>query len=487
MSASWSVEGRRGLGAARLLLPARALSQSRAQSPAVLLLCCVAAFAVGLALVRVPVVAVLPAAAILALPLLVSAPVRIVFVVFGILLIFGTSEELTPGKFAYLAGFAAAGVGAFFNVQTLARTPAFAALKPLLHASIALVGLVLVSYPVAHFQGTPPRDWLRDSAPYVMAALAPLFALDAYSSMSKRALERVLLLAGLLGAFSFAATWMARRGIGTLGLEAIGLPTLLLGAALFAYAMSVIIQGGPRRGTWLAAGVLTFALLIASGTRTNVILLAAPFAIVLGARRELGRRSLRLAVALPVVIVLVAVATQSVLKVADADESIVRERIALLLKSGDKSDGSYIERVNSTRAALDSFRSSPIVGVGPGAPFIWEGADGTIFTTRSIDTPVLLVARFGLLGLAWAVLYFISYAVVIRRLARIDPRPTISRLALVGFGAILLANALLLVPFEDKGFTAATLLLFALALRESFEEPRLPAAPPAALPAAARG
>ena len=469
---------------ARLLTPARALSQSRAQGPATLLLCCVAAFAVGLALVRVPVVAVLPAAALAALPLLVSAHLRIVFVVFGMLLIFGTSEELTPGKFAYLAGFGAAGVGAFFNVQTLARTPAFAALKPLVHASIALVGLVLVSFPVAQFQGTPPRDWLRDSAPYVMAALAPLFALDAYASMSKRALERVLVLAGLLGAFSFAATWWERRGIGTLGLDALGLPTLLLGAALFAYAMAVIIQGGPRRGTWLAAGVLTFALLISSGTRTNVILLAAPFAIVFGAARGRGRRSLRLAVALPVVIVLVAVATQSVLKIADADESIVRERIALLLKSGDRSsDGSYIERVNSTRAAWDSFTSSPIVGIGPGAPFVWEGADGTIFTTRSIDTPVLLVARFGLLGLAWAVLYFVSYAVVVRRLARVDPRPTISRLALVGFGAILLANALLLVPFEDKGFTAATLLLFALALRESFEEP----SPPAAVPSAARG
>jgi O-antigen ligase len=455
-----------------LLAPGRALSRGRLHDPAVVLLSCAAAFAVGWAVVEMPTAALLPAAAVASLPLLLSAHARIIFVVFGMLLIFGTSEELTLPKLAYLAGLGVAAGGAIFNVQTVARTPAFHTLKPLVLSSFALVALVLVSFPVAEFQGTFLRDWLRDSAPYVMAAMAPLFALDAYASLSKRALERLLLGAGLLGALSFAVTWMERRGIGTLGLDVLGLPTILLGAALFAYAMSALIQGDKRRGLWLGAGVLTFALLISSGTRTSFILLAAPFAIAFGSTRQLGRRSLRLAIALPLVMVLVAVAAQSVLKAADADEAIVRERISLLFESGSQQDGSYIERVNATRTAWESFRSSPLVGIGPGAEFTYAAADGQVVITRNIDTPILLLARFGLVGLVWVVIFAVAYIAVIRRLARADPQPTVSRLALIGFGSILLANALLLVPFEDKGFSAAILLLFALALRESFGEPR---------------
>ncbi len=99
--------------------------------------------------------------------------------------------------------------------------------------------------------------------------------------------------------------------------------------------------------------------------------------------------------------VLVAVAAQSVLKAADADEAIVRERISLLFESGSQQDGSYIERVNATRTAWESFRSSPLVGIGPGAAFTYAAADGQVVITRNIDTPILLLARFGLVGLVW--------------------------------------------------------------------------------------
>ncbi len=255
MSASWSVEGRRRLGTERLLLaPGRALSHGRLHDPAVVLLSCAAAFAVGWAVVEMPTAALLPAAAVASLPLLLSAHARIVFVVFGMLLIFGTSEELTLPKLAYLAGLGVAAGGAIFNVQTVARTPAFHALKPLVLSSFALVG--------ARPRLLPGRRSSREPSSATGCAtrrrtswrrMAPLFALDAYASLSKRALERLLLGAGLLGALSFAVTWMERRGIGTLGLDVLGLPTLLLGAALFAYAMSALIQGDQRRGTMARA------------------------------------------------------------------------------------------------------------------------------------------------------------------------------------------------------------------------------------------
>lgn len=430
----------------------------------------------GWSVVEMPAVALLPVAALGALPLLVSARARVLFVVFGVIFIFGTSDELTMSKLAYLAGLGAAGVGALVSLYTLTRTPAFAALRPLVYASIGLVALVVMSLPVAELQGAHLRDWLRDSSAYVMAAMVPLFALDAYAAFSKRALERILVVAGLLGALSFAVNWLARRGIGTLGLDVLGLPTTLLGASLFAYAMAALMQGGQRRVFWLVTGVLTFALLISTGTRTTLVLLAAPLAIVFGSSQRVTSRSLRLVVILPLVVVLVGLTAQSVLKLANADEDVVQHRIELLFESGSKRDHSYIERVNSTRVVWDAFRSAPLLGIAPGSSFTWDDSAGVPKTARSVDSPILFLARFGLVGLAWVVGFAVAYLALIRRLARVDGAPTVSRLALVGFGGILLADCILLVPFEDKGFSAALLLLVALALRETFGPPRVPAA-----------
>jgi O-antigen ligase len=430
----------------------------------------------GWSIVKMPAVALLPVAAIGVLPLLVSARARVLFVVFGAIFAFGTTDELTLSKLAYLMGLGAAGVGALVSLYTLTRTPAFAALRPLVYASVSLTVLVVMSLPVAQLQGASVRDWLRDSAAYVMAAMVPLFALDAYSAFSKRALERILVVAGLLGALSFAVNWLARRGIGTLGLDVLGLPTTLLAASLFAYAMSALMHGGQRRTFWLVTGVLTFALLISTGTRTTLILLAAPLAIVFGSSQRVASRSLRLVVILPLVVVLVGLAAQSVLRLADAEDDVIQSRIELLFASGSQRDSSYIERVNSTRVVWDAFRSAPLLGVAPGTYFTWDDSAGIPKTGRSVDSPILFLARFGLVGLAWVVIFAVAYLALIRHLARVDGAPTVSRLALVGFGGILLADTILLVPFEDKGFSAALLLLVALALRETFGPPRVPAA-----------
>ena len=437
------------------------------ESPLAAVAIALAAVALGVAVAQAPALALLPLVAIGGLVLLLSPLARVVFFVFGMIFVFGTTDELTPLKLAYLAGLGAVTIGSLLHLRTLLATPAVRAARPLLVAAVLLVGLVLVSFPSSFVGGTSPKAWLRDSAPYVMTAIAIVLAVEAQDSLSARTLRRLLVAAGLLGATAFAVVWLERRGLGTLGLEKLGFPTVLLGAALFAFAMSATIQGSRHRTAWILTAGVTFALLVSTGTRTSLVLLVAPFAIAFGSGRQLAQRSLRLLIAVPVLVILVFLGAQSILKVVNADEAVIQSRIQALFSSGSETDRSYIERVNATSSAWDLFAASPLLGAGPGTEISRPDSFGREIVSTSVDSPVLFLTRFGLLGFVWLAVFVAAYIGVVRRLARAHPNPTVSQLALVGFGAIVAFETVLLVPFEDKGFSAALLLLLAIALKET--------------------
>ena len=82
----------------------------------------------------------------------------------------------------------------------------------------------------------------------------------------------------------------------------IGLGTMLLPAAGFAYAMSAFLDGGRARLGWLALASAIPAMMLTTGTRTTLLLAVDPVAIVFGdddgsravappaRRRSAGRR-----------------------------------------------------------------------------------------------------------------------------------------------------------------------------------------------------
>jgi O-antigen ligase len=415
-----------------------------------------------------PTLALLPALLLLALPLVLSARARFIVVVFGALTVFQSSDELTTSKLAYLLALGISFGAVLVRVPTLVGTPGFRDLTPLLRASLVTFALIAVSLPVSAFNDVPQKAWLRDVAPYVMVACAPFFALDAQASMRRATLERILLVAGTLGALGFTARWLTNRGIADLSFVSVGLPTLILAAAVFASGLGALLHGQHKRLAWAAFTAAIFAMLISTGTRTALVLLAGPLAIVVGSRQRIAQRSIRLVAAVPLLAALVFLGTQGIVRATDADTRILTERASLLFSTGERaSDRSYIDRLAQTDSALEMFRSSPLIGAGPGTPIVWSNSFNEVQVSTVIDSPLSFLAKFGVLGLVAPAALVVGFVGTLRALRRRTDMRTIPQLALIGFGAIVAAWSLLYNPYEDKGFSIALVLLLALAAREA--------------------
>jgi O-antigen ligase len=408
----------------------------------------------------------LVAALLTTAPLLFSARTRVVFVVVGGLFIFQSSDQLSPPKLYFLMGTAVCVAGALRRYGRMAHDPARSDIGPLLAVSRAFGLLILVSLFVAMAYGTPQKAWLRDAAPYLLFAVAPLIAYDAKTAWSQRALRRLLVVAGLVGTAAFAAQWLSNRKIVETS-DVFVLPTFLLGAALFAYAMAIVLEGERQRLRWLvlASGIL--AGLIATGTRSSLLLVATPLAIIVGARRHFARRSIRFAIVIPAVALLVLLGVQALISFTGADREAFASRIQLLRHTASSSDQSFADRLAQTHAAWDAFEAAPLLGVGPGHLFKWVGPAGNEVSATVVDSPVEYLAKFGLLGL-WPLLVLAWAVGRTLRLLRVRAgERTVGQLAIVGLAGAFVSWWALGVPFNDKGFASGFLLLLALALSEA--------------------
>ena len=411
--------------------------------------------------------ALLPAAALVAMLLLTSPHARVLFIVFGGLLIFQSSEQLDFKKLLFLMGATVAFAGAFMRSRKLSSTAAYADMSPLFYVSFAFVALLLVSLPVAQYYGTPDKAWLRDIAPYMLFACAPLFAFDAQSAMSTRALRRLVATAGIAGGAAFALRWIAKRGIANLPWATIGLPTFLLGAALFAFGMAVVLEGRRGWSRWLVLTSLLLAMLISTGTRSAAVLLVAPLAIVIGTRERFSRRAIRLAVAIPIAALLAVFGTQSLLKLVHANRGTLASRAALVFHTGGSSDRSYLDRVSQTKAAWTLFTDQPLLGAGPGHVIEWRDSFGRLKADPNVDSPAAYPAKFGLAGLIPLAVLVGAFVSFLRRLRQRAGGRTTAQLALIGYAAVVAAWFVLGVPFGDKGLSSGFLLLVALAVSEA--------------------
>jgi len=435
--------------------------------------CSVLAAMLGWAFVNRPLLALLPALLVLALPLVLSARARFIVVVFGALTVFQSSDQLTAPKLLYLFALATSFGAALVRLPQLARSPAYHDLRPMLRAAVVLFGLILASLPVSVLYDVPQKMWLRDVAPYIMVACAPVFALDAQASWSARALRRLLVAGGVLGALGFMIRWLTSRQIADLSFVPVGLPTMLLASTVFAYGVAAILHGDRRRLAWAVLTSLVLAMLLSTGTRSVLILLTVPLVIALGSHHRLTQRSARLVVATPCVVLLVLLGAQAVVRVTNADRDILAARTSLLFASGDRSsDQSYIERLAQTSASWEAFRSHPFLGTGPGQPIVWTNFANEVQLSTVVDTPVSFLTKFGLIGLIAVAFMALGYVSTLRAFRARTGTPTIVQLTLIGFGAVVLGSALFQNPYEDKGLAIGLMLLLAVAAREASDAAR---------------
>lgn len=419
---------------------------------------------VGAWLAQKPTLAVLPLAALATILLLVDGRVRLAFVLFGGLFALQSSEALSPLKVAYLGGVFVAFGGALLDLRRKRDPAAYLLSLPLLRVSIAFLVVVLISYPVATANGVRTSDWLRDIAPYALFAAAPIFALDAQSWLSRRALISLLVASGVVATASYAVVWLQKRSIAELPLTRLALVSTLLPAALFAYSIAAALQRTSVTGRWTLLASSVVGSMFVTGSRASLSLLAAPLASVVGARRNLTARSLRFIVLVPVCAVLIGAVAYSVLITTDASTATLRERIETLQLNGNlDTDYSYNERIEQSNAAWSVFRDHPIFGSGPGTYFEWETTTGAPVRAYVLDTPLAFPAKFGIVGLVAIIVLLFGYGSFFRSMGRWG-HPRAETLALIGFAAAVLVWSGFAPPFEDKGFSLGLMLLVALVL-----------------------
>ena len=418
---------------------------------------------------------------------------RVAFVLFGGMLALQSSQDLDPTKVVYLVGGGvclAVALGAVWRRRDsapvrLART--------WLACSGALIALVALSFVVARTNGTPVMDWLRDVASYALFAAVPVFALDAQGSTPRKIIIVVLVAIGLLGGMSWAVEWLERRHIVELPIARLLFPSAYLPATLYVFAVAAGLVDARRRPVWLLIAGVTLALFLITGTRSSLLLLSAP----LGMAVFLGWTHLRsslvavvshaaVAAALVLTFQLVLVIPESSPPAVDPGSSVagatpvpgvVTDRFGSIpsLVESPASDPSMRERVAQYRAAWELFASSPIIGVGPGHAIEWTNVSGQLESGFVADTPLVMPAKFGLVGVGVFAAFGVAYWGSLRSVLYRDRRSTIM-LALIGYGVWTIVTLPLGLLVEDKGASLGLILLLALAYdqRARASTPTLP-------------
>ena len=411
--------------------------------------------------------------------LLVNARLRLVTVLGGSLLALQSTEGFSLAKAAFAAMVIVAVAGAALGLAG-EDGRAWRRRNGSLIGLSMLFGLLLVaSLPIALSGGAPLQSWLRDVAPYLLFAAAPLLAIDAARAFSQRMLATTLLIVGGLGAASFMIQWLARRGLAALAVERLTFPSFLLATALFCYAIACIFVADRHRTVWLIAAAGSFSALIITATRSTLVLLFAILLAPLISGR--GSRGLaRAATYVPILTCVTIVAIYTLATLLPLDRGATVDRLSTVgnMVSSPTIDASGDERVAETRAAWRVFTEHPLGGTGPGHEFSWT-QPGSMVVKRSfnIDTSVSYIAKFGLLGLALVIPLIVNIvAICIRRYP--SGEVSASRVAAILYFVVVLVWSVLGPPLEDKGFVLALMIILAMRLKARSQMRRPGAAEP---------
>ena len=385
---------------------------------------------------------------------------RLTYVILGGLLVLSSSHTLDAGKVVYFVGAAVSVVAALARLRGRWSTAVDSSMQPLLVASLALSFVLVVSFVVAKHQGTPIVAWLRDAAPYMLLTAVPLFVVDA-SPRREALLQWGFVLSGLLSALSFSVQILSKRQTVHLPVDHLLLPSAMLPIGLYCFATAAAIVRGQIR--WIALAVAVLMLLLVSGSRTYLVLLAVPL-VLLPYQRRFGWR--RLAIVLGIglaslIVLVVAVGALAHVAGGEVERTAARFRTLPQLVLRPSSDLSYRERAEQTNEAWQAFVSHPLFGVGPGHIFKWHAFDGSTVSTFNIDTSLSLAAKFGLIGVAAFSGLALAWVAGVRRMMRAGAG-RVSSLALVGYLVATIALLPLAPPFEDKGFSFAWIYLLGL-------------------------
>jgi hypothetical protein len=382
-----------------------------------------------------------------------SARFRVLWFVIGGMAVFQLPDAAITAKVAYLLGVL---IVAGRATQGLKASPPgwISAFKVLsLPAALLFIDLV-VTVTIGLFQNEPSRV-LRDALPYVLVLAAPLVGLDAASAFRPTALYVLIALVSVLAAVGFASDWLSRRGVSGLPIGKFLLSTIVVGGLGFALALIMVTRrrGFPRLGWLITLALIPMGYLI-TGTRaalTMVVIIIAVIGNADAARAPL----LRLLWALALVSVSLFFAFPVIADVAIRDPNFLIGRLASslnVLQNGAASDASGQDRLQSYNWVLNVWQSNRLLGTGFGYLY----PNGSL----SLDTPLIILSKFGVIGSFVLVLFITAVAKAVRNMRRLSG-PAVANSISAPFFFFVLALTPFISVFEDKGLAFAIALLIA--------------------------
>jgi O-antigen ligase len=403
------------------------------------------------------------------LPLVVVSPkARVMVLMFGGLLVFQSSTGVSLLKSTYLGVAFIALLAAITRLIYLPDRRAIDLMRPLVVTAAVFAGVVILSLAVAIVERTALSDWVRDAAPYFLFCTVPIFALDFGTSMSRRYLISVFIAVGVLAALSFFVEWAGanRRQIFQLPITHLLLPSGLLSNALVCYSSSRAMTSEWRaRIQWTVfSGALVAVLALLTGTRSFLaVLLIVPLIVSLAGRGRVVTRAFRGVLFAIAMLAIALVITWFVVHVTASNPPLVPDRFATSQVS--TSDVSYRLRLQEFVAAVTVFLSSPLLGAGPGHIFHWSPIVGPAWNTFTLDTGMVVPAKFGLVGVAALAAICVALVLFLNKTA-LTSRAKTSWAALVAFAIVGVIGLVLGSPIEDKGFSFGMILILALVLAD---------------------
>jgi hypothetical protein len=320
-------------------------------------------------------------------------------------------------------------------------------------AVVLLAGIALV-------RGNLPTAVFRDTSGYVILIAAAPLSVRLGARISERLIFRVALATSLAGTYSFTAHWMNRRALAAL--PEFGLSSSILVGLLVVLSASKAQLSSRPAGWWtLSLGAIAAGLL--TGTRSMFALIL-PLAVVIvrgkagsGGRANVARlRGLFAAAAF-----LFAATWGASLIFGNQLPASVQSAATRLssfsqaLSGGGAASQSIEDRRGQQALASESLNSSPLIGVGPGT--IWpvrRPGSRIIILTFTLDTPVVTVAKFGLLGGA-------MFALLLYHWLRQFSRPASGMWGTCGVATLwfALTQCLSTAPLEDRGLALSLLAI----------------------------
>lgn len=433
----------------------------------------------ALATVVIVAATIVNAAAALAVPAAVALVLvvryswaRAAFFMLGAFLVFQTSAGLSAPKIFYFSVVALSVLVSLGRLRRLAHDPVLRALRPAYFGGLGIIvwQLVLVLPYSVGVRGVSVENWLRDGATYVLIGCAVIIALDAVGSTSRSLARGLVVMVGVIAAYSFATRWISARGLvetannddGATLLSSVTALTLAVGLA-FALALA----DGRLRWRWLVLGVLFVLAILVTGTRSGVVFGLVLVGIVgVSSKRRAPYRLVLAGAGVAVAAVAVAVPLSAMFF---NNAEFLTQRLASIwttVQNGVQSDQSGAIRSRAYEYCLQVWHQNLLFGRGEGWPFV-NPTTGVLGTDFSVDSPLVYLAKFGIIGCLVLGTFLVCVLVpLIRRGHGFDY--AVENTAVRGCVAILIGFIPFGATLEDKGFSitiALAVLLVGSALR----------------------